>query len=195
MPCAPIWEPTPDPRRGIPILHIHGYLPRRGDIPEQSLILTETDFHALTDSVVNWTSGELASYLRNYTVLVIGLSLADPNLRRLLDATRKPGAPLSRFLLRKRYELPEKHQRMRMQRYVVEKAGLDPAELDKGGSLRAFGSFMERFFMGTEVRDLAHKLDKLVINDLDVGVLWISRYDDIGVLLDCVPTRKRLVVR
>lgn len=190
--CVPVWEATPDPGAGIPILHPHGFLPQRGEIPDQRLVLTESDFHLMTESVVNWASGEIASYLRNYTVLFIGLSLADPNLRRLLDATRRPAAPHSRFLFRKRYRLPSKNRRELMQLYVADKAGFDPGELKKAKGQVAFGVLVDRFDKGQRVAQMAADLESLVFDDMGVGVLWVSRFEDIGLILDYLPNRKRL---
>jgi SIR2-like domain len=91
----------------LPIIHAHGYIPQRGDPPVAEIAFTERDYHALTEGVFHWALTEIVWHLRHRTVLFIGLSMSDPNLRRLLDASLATGQP-PHYQLQKRIKW---HQR------------------------------------------------------------------------------------
>jgi hypothetical protein len=74
--------------RGLRVIHPRGYIPRSGRFSRDNVIFTEPDYHKLTEAVFHWGLSEIVDCLRTNTVLFIGLSMSDPSLRRLLDATR-----------------------------------------------------------------------------------------------------------
>src|SRR4051794_16694781 len=55
-----------------------------GPISRADVVFTEPDYHRLTDSVFHWSLSFIVERLRKNTVPFIGLSMSDPNLRRLL---------------------------------------------------------------------------------------------------------------
>jgi hypothetical protein len=57
------------------------------------VIFTERNYHELTETVFHWALTEIVTHLRHHTVLFIGLSMSDPNVRRLLDACRNSDIP------------------------------------------------------------------------------------------------------
>ena len=86
------------------MIHPHGYIPRAGPISRQDIVFTEPDYHKLTESVFHWGLSEIVDRLRKNTVLFIGLSMSDPSLRRLLDASRNSGIP-PHWQIQKRHEI------------------------------------------------------------------------------------------
>ena len=72
----------------IAVVHVHGFVPREGAIARGTMVFTEPDYHALTESIFHWGLAEIVEALRKRTVLFLGLSMSDPSLRRLLDASR-----------------------------------------------------------------------------------------------------------
>lgn len=76
------------------IYHVHGFLPRNSDeynsLSKSLLVFSEEGYHDLMLDPYNWSNLVQLNYLRENTCLFIGLSMTDPNLRRLLDiAVRK----------------------------------------------------------------------------------------------------------
>ena len=69
----------------IPIYHVHGYLPKDDDINNDSVIFGEKEYHIQYGDPHSWQNMIPLKFLRENTVLFIGLSMEDPNLRRLLD--------------------------------------------------------------------------------------------------------------
>jgi hypothetical protein len=71
------------------IFHVHGYIPRPpAAVTLQSIVFAEDEYHELTYQMFHWALVELVHFLRGATVLFVGFSMTDPNIRRLLEATR-----------------------------------------------------------------------------------------------------------
>ncbi|MFS1430137.1 TIR domain-containing protein [Vibrio splendidus] len=77
----------------LPIYHVHGYLPKKGTIPRDTeIVFSEDAYHSQFIEPFSWSNLIQLNKLNENTCLFIGLSLTDPNLRRLLDvANRKKG--------------------------------------------------------------------------------------------------------
>lgn len=75
------------PARGeVPIYHVHGTLFYDDKIlPESDVVLCEDEYHNMYKESFSWPTVEQLHALRNKTCMFIGLSMSDPNLRRLLD--------------------------------------------------------------------------------------------------------------
>jgi hypothetical protein len=74
------------------IAHLHGFLgpPGRAEgHPEPSqaetiLALAEDDYHTIASDVIGWTNREFYRLFDEHRVLILGMSLDDPNVRRVL---------------------------------------------------------------------------------------------------------------
>src|SRR5262249_49423781 len=86
------------------VIHTHGFVPRAGPISRKEIVFTEPDYHHLTETVFHWGLSEIVDLLRKNTVLFIGLSMSDPSLRRLLDASRNSDIP-PHWQIQKRHEI------------------------------------------------------------------------------------------
>ena len=88
----------------LPVYHVHGYLPRTGRIPpNMEIVFSEDAYHSQFIEPFSWSNLIQLNKLSQNTCLFIGLSLSDPNLRRLLDvANRKnPEKTLNHYLIKK----------------------------------------------------------------------------------------------
>ncbi len=71
----------------LPIFHVHGIIPFNGEeYIGNEVILSEDSYHNLYNAPYTWANIEQMHALRCSTCLFIGMSMKDPNLRRLLDA-------------------------------------------------------------------------------------------------------------
>jgi len=72
----------------LPIYHVHGFLPEDRDtydhLEESTLVFSEEGYHEIYVDSYHWSNLVQLNLLRESTCLFIGLSLTDPNLRRLL---------------------------------------------------------------------------------------------------------------
>lgn len=89
----PVRTLDPDRRQvnnDLLVAHLHGFLappdrsagnPKPG---QATVVLAEDDYHAIAADLIGWTNRELYRLFDEHRVLVLGMSLADPNLRRVL---------------------------------------------------------------------------------------------------------------
>jgi hypothetical protein len=75
---------------GPRVVHLHGYFPY-DPLPvttekrlAHELVLSDLDYHHLSNDHTAWTNRELLSLLDSRSVLIVGMSLTDPNVRRVL---------------------------------------------------------------------------------------------------------------
>ncbi|MGB9978035.1 SIR2 family protein [Methanobacterium sp.] len=76
----------------LPIYHVHGYVPKRGHVTDEmgkSVVFAEEEYHLQYKESFSWQNLKQLSLLKEKTVLFIGLSMNDPNLRRLLDLAKE----------------------------------------------------------------------------------------------------------
>lgn len=77
----------------LPIYHVHGFLPRKGKIQEDAeIVFSEDAYHSQFLDPFSWSNLIQLTKYSQTTCLFVGVSLTDPNLRRLLDvSSRKSG--------------------------------------------------------------------------------------------------------
>lgn len=77
----------------LPIYHVHGYMPQVKfksymlDSHKDSIFLTEQNYNDLSYNPYSWQIASQLSFFRENICLFVGCSLADPNIRRLLEIT------------------------------------------------------------------------------------------------------------
>lgn len=73
----------------LKIYHVHGFLPRNGNINNDNKItLGEFVYHEQYSNTYSWNNIVQINKFRDKTCLFIGTSLTDPNIRRLLDISK-----------------------------------------------------------------------------------------------------------
>lgn len=77
---------------GIPIRHVHGFLRTEKD-PKEWVVLTEGEYHAEYANPLSWSTIVQINAFRENACVFVGLSMSDPNLRRLLEGGRQTAAP------------------------------------------------------------------------------------------------------
>lgn len=92
----------------IPIYHVHGYLPKSSTIEKHNLVFSEDGYHTQFIDPYSWSNLiQLYKYMNN-SCLFIGVSLSDPNLRRILDISkRKNGDGVNKHFIIKKIPSPE----------------------------------------------------------------------------------------
>jgi hypothetical protein len=104
----------------LPCYHVHGVLPfrqlasmRRADKDAtQSLIgnfvFSEDEYHTEYSDPYRWSNMTMINQLGRYSGLFIGLSLLDPNLRRIIDVTHRQYPDIKNYAILTRKASPEK---------------------------------------------------------------------------------------
>jgi SIR2-like domain len=149
----------------LPVHHVHGFLPqdstRYENLEKSLLAFSEEGYHELFRNPYHWTNIVQLNAFRESTCVLIGLSLTDPNLRRLLEfATDGQDKPRHVALMRRRTfaELEEHAKTLRPPRTV------DP---DLGGA------FLR----------VHHSLEERVLRELGVETVWFESFADLPELL------------
>ena len=131
-PCQPIWKPTKMKEGFLPIYHVHGYLPVRNPFSSRSskiaslpdeIVLTEDQYHKEMENSFSWGTLAQLRAMSNSVVLTIGLSLSDPNLRRLLDVIRNsPTKPIIYAVLQRppKYSKLENNDMQKIERLTLQ---------------------------------------------------------------------------
>lgn len=173
-----ISAPDRQPHGPIPIIHAHGCLPQIKSITDSKIIFTERDYHALTEGVFHWALTEIVWNLRHRTVLFVGLSMSDPNLRRLLDAAFNAVHP-PHYQIQKRHSVPEREQLAVLQQLQNAadkwkekyKRGIDRAPQDIFGILQDTVKQVDEF-------------DSQLFSKMGVNTIWVDDYAQIPAILD-----------
>jgi hypothetical protein len=150
-------------------------------------VFTEPDYHRLIESVVHWGLAEIVERLRKSTVLFLGLSMSDPSLRRLLDASRNTTIP-PHCQIQKRHE--------------VRKAEMPAAMAEIERRARAYAQVIGAGFDDTkrpaELADAvraalrqADTYDREVFESMGVSTIWVDSFDDIPAIIDAIPASSR----
>lgn len=71
----------------FPVYHVHGMVPQYREI-DSTPVLSEKEYHTLYKESFHWSNVVQLQALSRTTCFFIGLSMNDPNLRRLLDISR-----------------------------------------------------------------------------------------------------------
>ena len=149
----------------MPIYHVHGYLPREGHSCSDEIILSEDVYHQQYNDSFNWSNFIQINKFASYTCLFIGVSLSDPNLRRLLDISRKlrSGTEMQHYIIRERKKFDEtkkKLQHLLENDNDLKREKID-AEMTLGSTCRRFKEMIENF----QENDAA---------SFNVGTIWVE---------------------
>ena len=92
----------------IPVFHPHGFLPREVELDERhNIVFSEDAYHSQFIDPFSWSNLTQLNYLSTSTCLFVGISLTDPNMRRLLDVSERKNKQNQKihYLIKKRYTL------------------------------------------------------------------------------------------
>lgn len=88
----------------LPIYHVHGFLPRKREInQDMEVVFSEDSYHSQFIDPFSWSNLIQLNKLSQNTCLFLGISLTDPNLRRLLDVAKRknPSKILNHYIIKK----------------------------------------------------------------------------------------------
>lgn len=88
IPVARIYSKSRNTRNELPVYHVHGIIPQKAEGYISTPILGEKEYHQMYKESYHWSNVEQLHALDRNTCFFIGLSMTDPNLRRLLDISR-----------------------------------------------------------------------------------------------------------
>ena len=169
---------------GLRVIHAHGYVPAVGAISRRDIVFTEPDYHRLTESVFHWSLSEVVERLRKNVVLFVGLSMSDPSLRRLLDASRNSDIP-PHWQIQKRHEV-RSHEVLEVMAEVERRARNYATLLRTGFDEQKRPADLEESIHAT-LRQ-ADSYDREVFESMGVKTIWVDQFDQIPAIIDAIRT-------
>ena len=151
-------------RTELPIYHVHGFLPREVDLTsDNEVVFSEDAYHSQFIDSFSWSNLIQLNHLNQSVCVFIGLSITDPNLRRLLDVSmrKNPDRKVNHFIFKKRYSQKE-----------IDKELLNIGVPDKNKKNA------EKFVKIVEF------LEEQDANKLGLNVIWIDEYVEIPKILE-----------
>lgn len=145
----------------LPVFHAHGFLPRDVDGfdegEEGMLAFSEEGYHQLFKDPYHWTNVVQLQAFQQQTCVFVGLSLTDPNLRRLLEyAATSPDRP-RHFAFMKRTSVED----------LLKASRKNPSD-EPAVRQDAADKFLR----------VHHKLQELVYQDLGLEVVWFETFEE-----------------
>ncbi|WP_199699438.1 MULTISPECIES: SIR2 family protein [Alcanivorax] len=123
------------------------------------MVFSEEGYHQIYGEAYHWSNLVQLASLKETTCLMVGLSLSDPNLRRLLEIAAKS------------LDRPRHYA-------FMQRIGLEKFKKESGRNVvRAPVSISKRFL------DRHHSLNEEVMRELGVNVIWYEEYDEIPRIL------------
>ena len=145
----------------LSIYHVHGYLPKNieeySELDESLLVFSEEGYHKVMMDPYHWSNLVQLNYLRENTCLLIGLSVTDPNLRRLLD-----------IAMRKRAHEDCKH-------YVILKR--------EDISVKTKRSNSKENISIAKYNSVNYTIQEEVLKELGLNVIWVEDHNEIPGIL------------
>jgi hypothetical protein len=155
--CSVFHEGQRPEKEELPIYHVHGFLPSAGDLSDDhNVVFSEDAYHPQFIEPFSWSNLIQLNHLNQNVCIFVGLSMTDPNLRRLLDvAMRKnPERKANHYVFKKRYNRKE-------------------IELEMVNIIGNKSTDSDKFIRITEM------LEEQDSKKMGLNVIWIDDYDEI----------------
>lgn len=142
------------------IYHVHGFLPHDKDdydnISNSLLVFAEDGYHKLMLDPYSWANISQLNFLMNNTCVFIGLSMTDPNLRRLLDIASQKN----------------RLNNNGCRHYAIMKT----TNFDNNGTNKNIQKF----------NNVNEKLQETFFREMDVNIVWINEYKEIPEIIKSI---------
>lgn len=98
------------PLGAVPIYHVHGLVPVRKYVNKKAeisgnFVFGEDEYHAESADPYRWSNMTQIGHLGKHVGLFVGLSMTDPNIRRLIDLTHRQFPDVNHYALIRRRAL------------------------------------------------------------------------------------------
>jgi hypothetical protein len=151
----------------LPIYHAHGFLPedqsKYQGLDESTLVFSEEGYHHIYSNPYHWSNLVQLNTFRENNCLMIGLSMTDPNLRRLLDISSKNLEKSKHFAFMKRLTSRD---------FCFDNSTPEKSKIIQ--SLTSARKFLEQH----------HTLNEELMRELGVTIIWYENYNDIPEIIE-----------
>jgi hypothetical protein len=152
----------------LPIYHVHGFLPEEKEkyegLDRSTLVFSEEGYHQIYLESYHWSNLVQLNRLKNNTCIMIGLSMSDPNLRRLLDISTVNIERPRHFAFLKRIS---DHS------FCYKKNPKTGNDNKAVRNIEGAKSFLQKH----------HVLNEEILKELGVSIIWYEDHDELPGLL------------
>ncbi|WP_462166410.1 SIR2 family protein [Pseudoalteromonas sp. GB43] len=151
-------------------MHMVSYLKDQSsyqNLDDSTLVFSEEGYHHIYSNPYHWSNLVQLNTFRENNCLMVGLSMTDPNLRRLLDISSKKLEKTKHFAFMKRLTAND---------FCFD--GIKAKKNQVIGNINSAEKFLEQH----------HTLNEELMKELGVTIVWFESYDDIPDII------KRIVV-
>ncbi len=159
----------------LPIYHVHGIIPEQGNVAD-TVVFSETEYHERYRNAYHWSNVEQLHALMRKHCFFVGLSMQDPNLRRLLDIARRMNATdkPSHYAI-----LPRKQQ----EKYCLSDQACKYIQVSQ--------SLIDKQKQ-KDIYDLNYTVLENIYRELGVNVIWYESHEEIPGLIEQIFGVKRI---
>jgi hypothetical protein len=172
----------------VPAYHVHGYVPFDPSEPcsdADGVVFTEDQYHAAAHAPHHWSNLVQLHCMTGTVGLMVGLSLSDRNMRRLLDALRATPLPIRHYaLLRRPTWVPPSEQELQL----IHRRARDYRRTFRGSGSRHVG--IKTGDWEATVKEMVRGIDRVdvafhtrVLKNLGIEPVWFEEYDEIPGLI------------
>jgi hypothetical protein len=172
-------------RRKKPVFHVHGYLPADGrGSPYEEIMLTEAQYHGAASDPYSWSNMTMIQCFSASTGLMIGMSMTDRNLRRLLHALNRTQLSTKQYVILKTPEPPLMSKcdieevNARAVKYAQRFAGSGRKQGGKPG--RAMQAILHELVRQEKT------IAEMALGRMGVEPIWVQRHEEVPVLVEAV---------
>jgi SIR2-like domain len=162
-------------RDELAIYHVHGFLPRDLESYDKnganSLVLSEERYHTLMVDPYSWPNLIQLGVFRENTCLFVGLSLTDPNLRRLLEIASKSNRSSRHFAILKRLK-PES---------LLSRRSVKPNR----AQVRVRKELVQAFTYAH------HDLQQASLKEFGINIIWVEEYKEVPEIVRALIAEER----
>jgi hypothetical protein len=189
-PYEVIWKAGPRRTDKLPIYHVHGYVPigeQEGSRAEE-LLFTEEQYNRASHDPYSWSNLIQIQSMAGSLGLMVGLSMTDRNMRRLLDAVQKAPVRTQHYALLKE---PSWDDPREIELDEINDNALSYYErfTRSGGSLP--GTKGERY--AQEIRGILRQVEKqdkeqqgYILRQLGVEPIWYQDHAEVAIIINKV---------
>lgn len=177
----PIYTPgTHATAEELAVYHVHGYLPQMGSLTEANqVIFSEDYYHRQYGEVYHWSNLVQINAFAESNCLLTGVSLTDPNQRRLLDIAMKlrGDSDIHHYCIKRRYhpKFVEESLTWELKKQPELMKAKINAQLQEGDAIKHLIRITQNF----EEKDAA---------SLGVGIIWVNEFDEYAEVLKRIRT-------
>lgn len=186
----PIWHNEIPANGGLlPVYHVHGYVPipelsNQGQSRPEEIIFTEEQYHRAAEDAYSWSNIVQLHALTSSVGIMIGLSLTDRNLRRILDAIRRAPLPCENYALlqrpKRRTLEPADAQR------IGENAQKYYTRFRNSGIKTEDRAFAQVEHLLNDVQSLDFTQQESILTELGITVIWYDEHTEIPGILESI---------